>query len=113
MRVQTHSVHFHADVKLHEHIQKRLAKLTRVNDRIEGAEVFLKLENSGQVRDKIAEVRIKLPGATIFEKKTSSTFEAAIDHVTRSLRLLIVREKEKAIEGRKVKISVEEPTTEL
>ncbi len=107
MRVQTHSVHFHADVKLHEQIQKRLDKLARVNDRIEGAEIFLKLENSGQVRDKVAEVHIKLPGSSIFEKKTSRTFEAAIDNVMRSLRLQVVREKERSIEGRKVKLVIE------
>ncbi len=106
MRVQTHSVHFHADARLHDHIQKRLEKLTRVNDRIEAAEVFLKLENSGQVRDKVVEVRLKMPGAQFFEKKTSKTFEAAIDNVARSLRQLVVRDKEKAVGGRKVEARV-------
>ena len=101
MRIQTQTVHFHADEKLHDHIQKRLAKLTRVNDRIEGADVYLKLENSGQVRDKIVEVRLTIPGSSIFEKKTSRTFEAAIDNVVRSLRLKIVREKERILDSRK------------
>jgi putative sigma-54 modulation protein len=107
MRVQTHSVHFHADGKLLDYTQAKLARLSRVNDRIQDADVFFKLENSGQVRDKVVEVRLHVPGGSLFEKKTSRTFEAALDTAVRGLRAQIVRLKEKLEEARHSNSSLE------
>lgn len=99
MKVKTHSVHFRADARLTDHIEKKLARLEHLFDRILEADVFLKLENSGQVRDKVAEIRLKIPGGEIFEKKTSRTFEGAIDNAIRSLREQVVRHKERKREA--------------
>jgi len=52
-------------------IEKKLGKLTQLFDRIIDADVILKLENSGQIKDKVAEVKITLPG------KRNFYFEAA------------------------------------
>lgn len=85
MRVNTNSVHFRADAKLLAHIEGRLSKLERFFGRLQEAEVFLRLENAGRVRDKVVEVRLRAPGSSIFEKRSAKTFEAAIDSAARSL----------------------------
>lgn len=74
MRVHTESVQFKADQKLINYIEKRLNKMDQFFDRIIEARVTLKLENSGQIRDKIAEVRLSVPGDQLIAKEASKTF---------------------------------------
>ena len=95
MKVHTQSVHFSADQKLLVFIDKKMAKLTQFFDRIVRADVVLKLENSGQVKDKIAEVKIHLPGNVLFVKETHKTFEASIDMAVDALRRQLIRYKER------------------
>ena len=57
MQVQIQSIHFTAEEKLTQHIQKRVEKLETFYPRIQRIEVFLKLENeSSSVRDKVVEM---------------------------------------------------------
>ncbi len=95
MRVHTEAVQFKADVKLLNYIEKKLSKLDHYFDRIVRAEVKLRLENSGQVRDKVAEVRIKVPGKWLFTKTTQKTFEASIDLASENLKRQLKRYKER------------------
>lgn len=95
MKVHTQSLHFSADAKLIAFIEKKLNKLDQFFERIVTADVVLKLENSGQVKDKIAEVRISLPGCVLYAKESAKTFEAAIDHVVNSLKRQLIKYKEK------------------
>jgi putative sigma-54 modulation protein len=95
MKIKTQAVKFNADTKLIEFIDLKLSKLEQFYDRIVGAEVMLKLENSGQVRDKIAEVRINIPGTVLITKETGKTFEAAIDSSVDSLKRQLIKHKEK------------------
>ena len=45
MTVNVHAVHFEADAKLLEHIDKKIVKLANHHDRIMAVDVFLKLDN--------------------------------------------------------------------
>lgn len=96
MRVQTEAIHFSADVKLLQAIENKLQKLDHFFDKIIEAKVILKLENSGTIREKIAEVKLNLPNGVIFIKETSKTFEAALDKAMVSLKRQLVKHKEKA-----------------
>ena len=100
MRVQTEAIHFSADVKLLSAIEAKLAKLENFFDRIIEARVILKLENSGQIRDKIAEIKLHLPNGIIFIKETSKSFEAAIDKALVALKRQLVKHKEKVTNRR-------------
>ena len=95
MKVRTESVHFTADQKLLDVIEKKMDRLTRYYDRIVDANVILKLENSGQVRDKIVEIKLHVPGEMLFISNTEKTFEAALDEAVSSLRRQLIRFKEK------------------
>lgn len=95
MRVYTEAVQFKADQKLIDFIDQKLKKMEHYFDRIIEARVVLKLENSGRVRDKIAEVRLNVPGDTLVVKHSSKTFEASIDNAVGSLKRLLIRHKEK------------------
>jgi len=95
MKIYTESVQFKADQKLLDFIDKKLNKMDHYFDRIIDARVTLKLENTGQVRDKIAEVRLKVPGDILVVKENQKTFEAAIDAVVDVLKRQLIKFKEK------------------
>ncbi len=95
MRVHTEAVQFKADQKLIEFIERKLNKMEQYFDRIIEANVTLKLENSGQVKDKVAEVRLTVPGEVLFAKETNKTFEASIDSATDALRRQLMKYKDK------------------
>lgn len=95
MRVNTESVQFKADKKLLVFVEKKLGKLDLYYDRIIDAQVFLRLENSGQVKDKIVEVRLKVPGETLIVKEVHKSFEESIDLAIDALKRQLIRYKEK------------------
>ena len=95
MKVQTKAIHFSADQKLLFLIQKKLQKLEQFFDRILAADVVLKLENSGKIKDKVLEIKLKVPGSIIITKETQKTFEAAIDQALAVLKRQLIKYKEK------------------
>jgi len=98
MTVDIRAVHFTADGKLKEYITEKLEKLERFYDRIIDIEVFLKLENSGQIKDKIVELKLRVPGSTLIVSEVNKTFEASFDAANESLKRLLKRKKEKSRE---------------
>ena len=101
MRVKTEAIQFKADQKLIHFIEKKLDKLQRYFDQIIDVRVTLKLENSGQVRDKIAEVKLSIPGTLIVASGTQKTFEAAIDRTVDNLKRQLRKYKGKRYSRKK------------
>ncbi|SHI73063.1 putative sigma-54 modulation protein [Hymenobacter daecheongensis DSM 21074] len=97
MKVQTHSVHFDADQKLLDFIQKRLDKLETFYDRVINGEVILKLNNKDGIENKTVEIKLFIPGTTLFSQEDAASFEAATDAATENLRRQITKHKEKAL----------------
>ena len=95
MKVHTQSLHFSADKNLIMFIEKKLGKLAELFDRIIDADVVLKLENSGQIKDKVAEVKITLPGSVLYVKESNKSFEASIDSATSTLKRQLIKYKER------------------
>jgi putative sigma-54 modulation protein len=96
MQVNIQAIHFDADVKLKEHIQIRMDKLETFSDRVQKAEVYLKLENEGApVQEKVVEIRLHVPGNDLFAKETSRSFEDGVDAVAEQLRRQLLKLKEK------------------
>lgn len=98
MTVNIQSVHFEADNKLKEHIERKLSKLSNFHDRIINVDVFLKLDNVvHQIKDKVAEIKVSIPKNEIFVKSSSKSFEASFDEAFDSICTQIKRKKEKLI----------------
>lgn len=98
MEVTVQSIHFDADAKLVGYIEKKLSKLDTFFDRIQVAEVYLKLEKgqSGNLLDnKTVEIKIQIPGGQIFAKETSTSFEASTDTALEALKQQIKKHKER------------------
>ena len=95
MNIKVNSVHFDADQKLIDHVNKKVNKLGQFFDGIIEAEVFLRLENVQDDENKIAEVKLLIPGNDLFVKKQSKTFEEAINKAVETLNRQVTKYKEK------------------
>ena len=95
MEIKINTVRFDADHKLIEHVNKKVNKLGQFFDGIVGAEVYLRLENVQDDENKIAEVKLLIPGDDLFVKKQSKTFEEAINKAVETLNRQVTKYKEK------------------
>lgn len=94
MKLQMHSIHFDADIKLLDFIQKKTDKLNTFYDRIIDGEVFMRLEKN-DVENKVVEIKLNIPGSQLFAKEQSKSFEAATDLAVEALRRQLKKFKEK------------------
>ena len=94
MNVNIQSVHFSADRKLIDYVNRKLEKLSHFTDRVIQVNVFLKLDNVVHaVKDKIAEIRVHIPRHSFFVKSTSKSFEESFDEAFDSLVTQIKKNK--------------------
>lgn len=97
MKLQMHSIHFDADAKLVEFIQRKADKLETFFDRIIDGEVFMRLEKNESNENKVIEIKLNIPGNQLFAKEQSRTFEAAADEAVEALRRQLKKHKEKLV----------------
>lgn len=99
MKLQVHSIHFDADRKLINFIQKKIDKLETFYDRLVDGEVYLRLNNEG-IENKTVEIKLKVPGAQLFATEKARSFEAATDQAADALRMQLKKFKTKVKNGR-------------
>jgi putative sigma-54 modulation protein len=98
MNVNIQTVHFDADAKLTNHVNKKIQKLNTFHDKIISVEVFLKLDNVvHNIKDKTAEIKVHVPKNDLFVKETSKSFEESFDSALESMIALLKRNREKQI----------------
>lgn len=95
MNIKIQSIHFDADKKLLEFVQEKVNKLGRYYDGIIEGEVFLKIDKSNHSDNKIAEIKIHIPGNDLFVKKQCKSFEEAVDTSIDALTGQVKKHKEK------------------
>lgn len=95
MKIVVQSIHFNADKRLLEFIQKKADKLDQFFDHVISGEVYLRLENTEDEANKIAEVKLSIPGGQLFAKEQCKTFEQAMDLAIESLRKQVDKYKTK------------------
>lgn len=94
MKLQIQSLHFDADVKLTDFIQKKLDKLETFYDRIVDGEVTLKVQNT-TTNNKLVQVKLAIPGNDLLVKEEGASFEEAVDLAYESLKRQLKKHKEK------------------
>ena len=95
MEIRIQTVHFSADSKLEEYVNAKVGKLDTYFDRITDAEVYLKLDSNEKVKDKVAEIKLNIPGTTLFASDTTKSFEESIDNSVEQIRRQLLKYKEK------------------
>ena len=95
MNTQIQSIHFKADKKLIDFIERKLSKLETFHDGIIDAQVFLKIENTNVKENKTVEIKINIRQTSFIQTETSISYEAATDLAVDSLKTQIKRHKGK------------------
>lgn len=95
MEIQIKSIHFDATEKLQEFAEKKVAKLEKLCEEIQKVEVQLKVAKPQTAVNKEVTITVMVPGNTFYVGKTTDTFEEAIDDCIDSLKVQIVKYKEK------------------
>ncbi len=95
MKLQMQSVHFDADKKLLDFIQKKMDKLDTFYDKIIDGDVILKLDNDDERGNKVVNLKINIPGITLIAKENGGTFEEAVDAGVDNLKNQLKKTKEK------------------
>lgn len=95
MDFKVNTVHFTADDKLVDFIHGKVKKLELMYDSIIASEVYLRVDKKEAHDNKIAEVKILLPGNELFAKKQCKSFEEAADLAVDALKKQVEKYKAK------------------
>ncbi|HPE74493.1 MAG TPA: ribosome-associated translation inhibitor RaiA [Draconibacterium sp.] len=96
MEIKINSVHFTADQKLVDFVNKKVGKLDTFFDGIINAEVTMKVLKPETAKNKVSELKISIPAnGYLFAKKEADTFEEATDLAIDAVRKQIDKYKEK------------------
>lgn len=95
MNIQIQSVKFDADQKLIEFVEHKIGKLDRMNDTTTSAEVTLKLDKDNDLGNKVAVVRLAVPGDDLVAERRSKSFEESVDMCVDALKRQIERYKDR------------------
>ncbi len=98
MDVKIQTVHFDADEKLINYVNKKVDKLNTFHENITKVDVFLKLDNVVHtIKDKVAELRVHVPRHDFFVKASSKSFEESFDCALESMVNQIKRQKQRQV----------------
>lgn len=95
MNVVIHPVDFDASSQLVSFINTKLQKLETFFDRIVETEVFLKMGTKQNIKDKTVEIKVHVPGKTLFVAKTAKTFEESTDLAMHTIANQLKKQKAK------------------
>jgi len=95
MKVFVQSVNFNADKELVKFVEERVNTLEKFHDKIINAEVFLKVQKTSEKENKIAEIKIGIPGDDLMVKKQAKHLEEAVNMAIETLKRQLKKNKEK------------------
>ena len=95
MNIKIQTVHFDADKRLLDFTQKKVEKLMKFYDGIVSSEIIFRLDKNQNEENKIAEIKLEIPGNDLFAKRQCKSFENAVDQVIDALKKQITKHKEK------------------
>ncbi|HEY6162295.1 MAG TPA: ribosome-associated translation inhibitor RaiA [Bacteroidia bacterium] len=95
MVIHLQTLDFTADKQLDAYVREKVSKLSHFFERIESAEVCLKLEPSATKDNKVCEIRLIVPGNDLFAKRNAESFELAAVETVEALEMQIRKMKTK------------------
>tara|TARA_B110000196_G_scaffold158_1_gene165 strand:+ start:53 stop:340 length:288 start_codon:yes stop_codon:yes gene_type:complete len=95
MKIEIQSIHFTPDVELVDFVNKKVEKLTLLDDGVINTDVFLKIEKPESPENKITEIHVHSSNGEYFAKKQCDTFEESITVSVQALRKQLLKSKGK------------------
>lgn len=96
MEVKINTVHFNADQRLVDFVNKKVAKLDTFFGGIISSDLTLKVSKPESAKNKVAELKVSIPSnGYLFAKKEADSFEEATDLAIDAIRKQLGKYKEK------------------
>jgi len=96
MKVKINTVHFTADQRLLEFVNKKVSKLDTFFDGIINSEVTLKVLKPEAAKNKVSELKVSIPSnGYLFAKKQANSFEEATDLAIDAMKKQLDKYKDK------------------
>ena len=95
MKIEIQSIHFTPDGDLVDFVNKKVEKLSLLDDSVIKTNVFLKIDKPESPDNKITEIRIHSSQGEYFAKKQCDTFEESVDLSVQALRKQLLKSKGK------------------
>lgn len=96
MNIKINDVHFTADQKLIDFINKKVSKLETYFDGIIGIEIIMKVVKPETANNKEVELKLSIPAKDyLFAKKQADSFEEAIDLAIEAIKRQLEKFKDK------------------
>ena len=95
MEINIQSIRFDATEQLKAFAEKKTSKLERSYEGIQKVDVQLKVVKPATALNKSAGISVTVPGTTLYVEKTCDTFEESIDQCVDSLKVQLLKYKEK------------------
>lgn len=95
MDIRIKAIHFDVNERLQDFAQKKVGKLGRFGVDIGKVEVSLKVVKPETAMNKQVDMKVDVPGKSLFATETCDTFEEAIDKTCEILERQIEKHKNK------------------
>ena len=95
MKIEIQSINFNPDRGLVDFANKKIKKLTLLDDGIINTDVFMKIEKPESHENKVAEIHVHSSNGEYFAKKQCDTFEESISVSVQALRKQLLKSKGK------------------
>ena len=95
MKIAIRSIHFSPYDGLVDFVNKKVERLTLLDDGVINTDVFLKIEKPESPENKITEIYIHSSNGEYFAKKQCDTFEESINVSVKALRKQLLKSKRK------------------
>lgn len=95
MNVKIQSVKFDADKKLIDFVEAKLAKMERYGEELLTADVILKIDKDHETGNKVATIKLELPGGELLADRRSKSFEESVDSCLDALKKQLEKFKDK------------------
>lgn len=96
MEIKIQSVKFDADKKLIAFIENKLLKIDKFADDITYADVILKIDKDPEIGNKVATIRLMIPGNDAIAERKSKSFEESVDLCIDALKKQLEKHKDKS-----------------
>ena len=94
MNIEIQSPHVHLNETLTAFVNDKVNHLNHFYNRIESANVCLKLDKSDTHENKVCEIRLAIPGNDLFAKRNAHSFESAVSETIDAIHKQLIKHKE-------------------
>ncbi len=93
MKIKIQSIAFNSKQELKDFVYEKVNTLVRFYRKIIGSEIYMKIDNSHPMVNKVCQIRLAIPGYDLWASARSETFEQATLKVIKALKKQIPKLK--------------------